>query len=172
MKLYRFSPIMSEDGLREAIRYTHRACHKLCKESVGEYLPVSGNVGIFCHDYDEYEYLTNLRKELTDETPNYNGKYFPLKYPITIEADGDVPAATYSYLYIRKVDPYRSQVGDVDFVMPPTEQAAMKRGLTVGDFRKGARLFERLDENMIELWKPAYDVASYIVTEPMSQKVK
>ena len=60
MNLYRFSPINSKEELLEAIRHTHLECHKLCKQSLGKYLPAAGNVGIFCHYDKEYEYLTDL----------------------------------------------------------------------------------------------------------------
>lgn len=171
MQLYRFSPIGSESELVDAVKYLHQATHKLCKEVTGEYLPVRRNIGIFCHDYDEFTRLAELRKKLTYPDPNYKGKYFPLKQPfVCVEKDG-VPAARYEYLYIRQVDPYRSQVGDVDFVMPSDRFEAFKSQLAVGDFRAGARVFERPEENMIELWLPHYDVVAYIGTETMNDTI-
>ena len=83
MKLYRFSPIRSQVELLQALEYVHETCNRLCFETVGTYLPVRGNIGIFCHDYAEFTYLTGLREKLTNPSPNYNEKYFPLKQPIT-----------------------------------------------------------------------------------------
>lgn len=172
MKLYRFSPISSESELLDALRYVHEASHKLCKEVTGMYLPVRGDIGIFCHDYGEFTYLTELRKKLTNAAPNYNGKYFPLKQSITFPEKDGVPAAMYTYLYIRQVDPYRSQVGDVDFVMSPEVFERYKMTLQIGEFRSGARLFERPDENMIELWNPENDVLAYIAINDMNEAVQ
>ncbi len=62
MKLYRFSPIKNQAKLEEAIQHIHFACFQLCKQALGRYLPVAGNVGVFCHYDDEYAYLTELRK--------------------------------------------------------------------------------------------------------------
>lgn len=169
MKLYRFSPITTELGLMEALKYLHETSHQLCKQVYGEYLPVRGNVGIFCHDYDEFTRLTELRKNLAHETPNYNSKYFPLKQPITFAEKDGIPAATYEYLYIRQVDPYRSQVGDVDFIVTPDVFNRYNGTLTVDIFAKGARIFGRPEENMIELWLPAYDVICYIAETKMTE---
>lgn len=171
MKLYRFSPITSEEELMAALRYVHETCHKLCHDAVGTYLPVAGNIGIFCHDYDEYTYLTSLREKLTYREPNYKAKYYPLKDSIHFEEKDGIPAATYEYLYVRKVDPYRSHVGDVDFFVSAEVHEKYKDGLTAGDFRNGARLFERPEENLIELWLPQYDVVSFIANAKMQEKV-
>lgn len=171
MKLYRFSPIRSQTDLLQALEYLHETCNRLCFEAVGTYLPVRGNIGIFCHDYAEFTYLTGLREKLTNPSPNYNEKYFPLKQPITLAATDGIPAATYEYLYIRQVDPYRSQVGDVDFVMSPDPFQAYKEKLITGEFRNGARLFERPQENLIELWRPSYDVVSFVANNDMSELI-
>jgi len=171
MKLYRFSPIESEEQLLQAITYAHKACYELCLQVIGEYLPVAGNIGIFTHYEEEFQFLTALRRKLTDETVHYNHKYFKLLTPIRINAEDGVPAATYEYLYIRKPDPYRSQVGDVDFVMDPKKHQALAQSRVTGEFTKRARRFERVEENMIELWDPDIDVIPYIVTRSMSDTI-
>ena len=101
MKLYRFSPIENKVQLLEAIKYTHYACHKLCKQSFGTYLPNAGNMGVFCHYNDEYEQLVAIRKEITEPSDNPDQKYFKLHEPIVIAAQDDVPETTYTHLYIR-----------------------------------------------------------------------
>ena len=168
---YLFSPIESEGQLLEAVTYVHKACHELCLQVTSEYLPVAGNIGIFTHYDQEFQFLAALRQKLTDETVHYNHKYFKLLTPIRIEAQDGVPAATYEYLYIRKPDPYRSQVGDVDFIMDPQKHQVFSQSLLAGEFTKGARRFERVEENMIELWNPDVDVLPYIVTQPMSDTI-
>lgn len=172
MGLYRFSPIASEAELYKVIEYLHKTCHELCFDVFGKYLPVAGNVGIFSHYDNEFADLSKLRSALTAGVPNYNNKYFKLLEPITISAQGDIPEATYEFLYIRNPDPYRSQVGDVDFMLNPSEHEVFKRGLTTNEFHNKARIFSRPEENMIELFDTDKDVLSYVVTSPMSEKAK
>jgi hypothetical protein len=81
MKLYRFSPIESEEMLREAIEHIHVASFNLCQKSFGENLMVAGNIGIFCHYDDEYSFLTTLREKLTQDSDNWNQKYYKLHNP-------------------------------------------------------------------------------------------
>ena len=64
MKSYRFSPIENNEQLLEAITYTHLKCSKLCKEILEKYLPVAGNIGIFSHYDDEYNFFIKYREEL------------------------------------------------------------------------------------------------------------
>ncbi len=172
MKLYRFSPIKNEEQLLEAIKYIHFVCFKLCKQSFGKYLPVAGNVGVFCHYDDEYEFLMRLRKELTEESDNLNQKYFRLHKPIIIIAKNDIPETTYTYLYIRKPDPYRFHVGDIDFVLEEGKYQELKKSLQGGKIIKGARLFERPDLDMIELYDPDVDALAYISPHEMTEKVR
>jgi hypothetical protein len=172
MKLYRFSPIKSEEELFGAIKHIHFECYKLCKQSFGRYLPNAGNVGVFCHYDDEYEYLIKVRKELTEASDNINQKYFRLHKPIVISTRGDVPKTTYTFLYIRKPDPYRHYVGDVDFYLEPKKYKELKQAMLEGKKVKGARVFERPDLDMIELYDPDVDVLGYVSTEKMSEAVR
>lgn len=129
-------------------------------------------MGIFCHSADEFGRLLKLKDELTNSVPNYNNKYFPLKEPITVKAEGKIPGATYEYLYIRKPDSDHPQVGDIDFVLKPAEHEAFKQGLGITEFRNKARIFRRLEDNMIELFDPKKDVFCYVVTGLMRDKIK
>lgn len=171
MKFYRFSPIKSEAELREAIEYIHHACYKLCFQSFGRYLSNAGNMGVFCHYDSEYELLTKLRKELTEPSHNVNQKYYRLHQTIVIPAEGDVPETTYTYLYIRKPDPYRHHVGDVDFFLESEHYTQLKQSLLNGMEMKGARVFPRPDLDMIELYDPDSDVLAYVNTNTMTEKV-
>ncbi|HZM64084.1 MAG TPA: hypothetical protein VFB59_03040 [Candidatus Saccharimonadales bacterium] len=171
MKLYRFSPIKSQQELLRAIEHIHFACYQLCKQSFERYLPNAGNIGVFCHYDDEYEFLTKLRQEMAEASANLNQKYFKLHEPITIPAKDGVPETTYTYLYIRQPDPYRSQVGDVDFYLPQVEYDALKQSLAEGKKIKGARIFPRQDLDLIELYDPDVDCCGYVSTKTMTQKV-
>jgi len=172
MKLYRFSPIKSKEELSEAIKHVHFECHKLCKQSLGKYLPNAGNMGVFCHYDDEYEFLTKLRKELTETSDNINQKYFRLHNPIVITSKGDVPETTYTHLYIRRPDPYRHHVGDVDYYLEPEEYKKLKNSMLAGKKIEGARVFERPDLDMIELYDPDIDALAYVSTEKMLEAVR
>ncbi len=167
MKLYRYSPIKSESELRAAIVYLHEACYRLCFEAFGRYLPVRGNVGVFAHYESEYAFLTSLREKLADPKVHYKNKYYKLRSPISVSRKGEVPGADYDFLYIRRVDPYRSQVGDIDFVLRAEEHEALKARLNADTFVHGARLFGRPEENIVELWSPDVDAAAYVATSPM-----
>ena len=173
MRLYRFSPIQDEDELFEAIKHIHFECHKLCKQSFGYHLPNNaGNIGVFCHYDEEYENLIKIRRELTEPSDNPNQKYFTLLKPIVISAQYDVPETTYTHLYIRKPDPYRHHVGDVDFYLEPGKYKGLKDELIAGKKMKGARVFDRPDLDMIELYDPDVDVLAYVSTEKMSDAVR
>lgn len=173
MKLYRFSPIKHQAQLEKAIRYTHEACNKLCHMALDAYLPAAGNIGIFCHYDDEYEKLTALRQRMTDSTVHFNDKYFKLREPIIIPAKGKIPAATYEYLYIRQPDPYRSQVGDVDFVMRPDKYAELRKLLRSGTAINAARLYNgSSDLDMVELYDPDIDALGYLTTTTMADKIR
>lgn len=163
MKGFRFSPIQNKEQLFEAIRYIHFACHKLCKQSMGTYLPVAGNIGVFCHFEDEYEFLKKLQSELTDLSQSVYSKYFRLHEPFIIPAKDDVPETMYSYLYIRKPDPIKHQVGDVDFYLEQEKHAELKQSLLNGKIIKGARvLANRPELDFIELYDPDIDAWGYI----------
>ena|SRR3989344_2264468 len=172
MKLYRFSPIRNKKQLLEAIKHTHFACYALCKKAFGMYLPNVGNIGIFCHYDDEYASLTALREELTEPSDAFNQKYFRLHDPIVISAKGDVPETTYTHLYIRKPDPYRHHVGDVDFYLEPEKYAELKNALQNGTIIKGARLYYRAELDMVELYDPDVDALGYVSTHTMTEKVR
>ncbi len=172
MKLYRFSPIKSKKGLFLAIKHLHFEAHKLCKQAFGEYYPNAGNIGVFCHYNHEFALLKKIREELTESTNNPDLKYFKLYKPIIIPQQGDVPETVYTHLYIRKPDPYRHHVGDVDFYLDAKAYQKLKQSLLAGTEMKGARVFERPDLDMIELYDPDIDVLTYVSTKMMTEKVR
>ena len=163
MSRFRFSPIQDEMQMMKAIEHIHFACHALCKQSMDRYLPVAGNIGIFCHYDNEYAYLKKLQEKLTDLSKSVYGKYFLLHKPIVIPAKGDIPTTTYSYLYIRKPDPNKDQVGDIDFYLEPEKYIQLKQSLIDGKAVKGAGILpNRPDLDLIELYDPDIDALGYI----------
>ena len=170
MDNYRFSPIKNEEQMMEAIKYTHFSCFELCKNVFGTYLPASGNIGIFCHYDDEYVFLTKLREELTDVNDNWNQKYFRLHKPIIIPKKGDVPETTYTYLYIRRPDKDKPEVGDVDLVLEKDKFEELKNISIDSNKINGVDIFYRPDLDMLRLSAPGIDVLPYITTTFMNQK--
>lgn len=78
-----------------------------------------------------------------------------------------MPETAYTHLYIRQPDPYRYQVGDVDFYLEPEEYRKLKQKVKKGIVKK-ARVFPRPDLDMIELLDPDVDVLGFIATWKMS----
>jgi hypothetical protein len=149
----------------QAIEHMHFSCFKLCRQAFGGYFPVAGNVAIFCHYPEEFETLTRIREELTDASDHINKKYFLLRSPIVIKAADDIPETTYTYLYIRRPDPYRAQVGNLDFVLGKERYQKIKKLLLGGETIKGARLYPGATLEMIELYDPDADVLGYAIPE-------
>jgi hypothetical protein len=172
VKLYRFSPIDSYPDFFEALSYIHEAGNRLCFEALGEYLPVAENIGYFCHYESEYQLLSALRVDLTDPSVNFLGKYFLLNEPLSYASVNAIPAAEYKYIYVRGPDPYRAQVGDVDFVMNQEKFEALKQQLTADPLSNPhARIFPESRLDMIELHHPDIDVLSYIVSNTMTESI-
>ena len=170
MKSYRFSPIQNKNQLLKAIKYTHLKCFELCKKNFGKYLPVAGNIGIFCHYDDEYKFLIKLREELTKKSDNWNQKYYRLHKPIIIPANKDVPGTTYTYLYIRRPD-WHKEVGDVDFVLDPETYNKLKNSLLNGKEIKGIKILDRPNLNLIELFDSDIDIFSLLGSKNMTENV-
>lgn len=172
MKLYRFSPIETKEQLLQAIAHIHLECYKLCKQSFGHYLPTAGNVGVFCHYDQEFNRLIAIRNEMVHPSDNPELKYYELLEPIVIHAQGDIPETTYTHLYIRRPDPYRAQVGDIDFYLEKPAYDKLKQEMLAGKKVPGARVFARPDLDMIELYNPDSDALGYVSTHMMAEKVR
>lgn len=169
---FKYSPIKSKKELLRAIEYTHFACFELCKRYFGRYLPASGNLGIFCHFRDEFLFLTKLREELTEKNANWNQKYFRLYKPIIIPAKRDIPETTYTYLYIRRPDVEKPQVGDVDLVLEKDKFTEFKKLVIEKKVINGVELFYRPDLNMIGMAASDIDALPFITEKYMYENVK
>lgn len=172
MKLYRFSPILTRESLFEAIKHIHIQSHILCMNSFGKYLSNSGNMGVFCHYDNEYEYLKTIQANICKPSDNPNQKYFDLLSPILIPEINNIPEIIYTHLYIRRPDPYRHHVGDIDFYLEVEKYKKMKKEMIKGKIVKDARIFDRTDLDMIELYNPDIDVLAYVSTNQMTHKVR
>jgi len=172
MNSYRFSPIKNESELFEAITYLHFAAHKLLKQTLGYLLPVSGNVGVFCHFEEEFKLLIEIRNMLTDLNDNWNQKYFRLNEPIIIPAKANIPETRYTCLYIRKPEAIHTHVGDVDFYLEPIKYKKLKKSLQSGKVIEGVSIFDRPDLDLIRISDPDIDVSVFVGMYQMSKILK
>ncbi len=164
--------LKNEAQLFKIIEDIHFKCHKLCKQTYGDFLPVAGNIGVFCHDEEEYERLVKIRKELTNLEDNWNQKYFRLYKPIVILAKNGIPKTTYTYLYIRKPEKLNNHIGDVDFYLEPSKYKKLKKSILSGKVIKGVEVFNRPDLNLIRLYDLSYDVSAFIGQKNMEENVR
>jgi len=170
--LFKFSPIKNKSELLKAIEYIHFESFKLCKQKLGYILPVVGNIGVFCHYKDEFEFLTKIRKKWTDLSDNWNQKYFRLHKPIVISAENSIPETIYTYLYIRKPDAEHDQVGDLDFYLEPEKYQKLKQSLLSGKVMEGVRILDRPDLDLIEVYDDRVDVVAFIGQKTMAENIK
>ncbi len=162
MPTFPMSPILHEDQLHHALAHIHKACHTLCFQTLHTYLPVAGNIGIFSHSEEEYEALTTIQANLTDSLDAVYGKYYRLHSPISIQINGEIPSAIYTHLYIRKPDPNKPQIGDLDFYLESKAYAELKQ-YVLGGTVLGARILPNRPElDLIELYDPKLDALGYV----------
>lgn len=163
---------MEPKDLAALIEKIHKGCFTLCYEALGVYLPVAGNIGIFCQSEEDFDRFTKARERLTHPSNNINQKYFELKAPITVQQIGKIPSATYTHLYIRKPNPDSPEAGDVDFVLPQEEYVKLKNRILAGEKVPGASLYNRPGWDTIEIRNPNIDALAYVSTQEMAEKVR
>jgi hypothetical protein len=164
---------MIPQTLLTIIQNIHVNCFTLCKYTIGTYLPIAGNIGIFCQSEDEFETFTKIQKEICEASDNSNQKYFILKNPITIEQTRDIPTTTYTHLYIRKPSPNSPERGDVDFVLGKTEYENLKQEvLNNPNNVPGASIYNRPGWDTIEIRDANISALAYVTTTEMAEKVR
>jgi hypothetical protein len=168
------NPIQSKKELIARILEIHFDCYKLCRDILNKYFDNAGNMGVFCHDEEEYKFLTKLREAMTEPSANPKQKYFKLIEPITVLAHEDIPEITYSHLYIRKPDntPYGKYFGDVDFFLDQDEYEELKSIVISGKKFVGAQIYNRPGWDMIQLSKPTIKSVAFISTKEMTEKIR
>jgi hypothetical protein len=157
--------------LLEIVQRIHVGCFKLCKDATGEYLPIAGNMGIFCQSEEDFNIFTKIREQITEPSANQNQKYYLLKEPIILPQIGDIPQATYTHLYIRKPSVHSPEEGDVDFVLTPAEYEKFKQEVAEGGI-KGASIYNRPGWDNVEVRNPGIKALTYIGTREMAEKVR
>ena len=159
-------------NLLSLIYKIHIDCFKLCKNSLGKYLPVAGNIGIFCQTEKDFNILTELRQKITKKMDNPNQKYYPLLKPIVIPRIKNTPQAIYTHLYIRKPNKNSPQKGDIDFVIGSRDYKKLKQKLKEGIKISGASIYNRPGWDMIELKNQKINALAYIGTKEMTKNIR
>ena len=165
--------IASIEELGKIVFRLHVWCHELCKKAMGCYLPIAGNVGIFCQSQEEYEHLSTLAKTLTESSNNPDQKYFKLLEPCVFSDYQDIPWASYEYLYIRKPAEDSPQLWDIDFVLPPEEFETLKSKIRSGDANPLLKIDEyRPGREMVMIYEDGADALPYISTREMAERMR
>lgn len=155
MKLYRFSPIINEKQLIQAVKYIATQNTRLSKKIMGKKLQIT-SLTVFSHYSKEYKDLLRIVYKLGKLHKENNGPYIGLKKPIRIGNN------LIKYLRIRKPDPYRMQVGCSDF---DVENYADFKNKQLTKNVQTLRLIERTNYEMIEFFDPDFDVLAYVVSK-------
>ena len=158
--------------LNDLISKIHEDCFKLCKDKLGTYLPVAGNIGIFCQSDADYAKYSKIKEDLTYPSSNPDQKYFELKTPIMIDQIGDIPETIYTHLYIRKPNKDSPEAGDVDFVLQEKDYSKMKERVMQGKYGEGVSIYDRPGWDNIEIKSPEINAIAYVSTLEMAQKVR
>ena len=146
--LYRFSPIESEDTLRQTIAYIVERSSALIQVFSPGTMPIE-SVTVCAHYHDEYEYLAKLVGQWGKSAEN---GYIELAEPF-ITNQISIPS-----LRIRQPDPYRSQVGSADFAIDFSNAAKL-----IAQHPKNIRLIQRPHFDLVEFHHPDYDVLAYVL---------
>lgn len=155
--LYRFSPIADKKGLLEAIDWIVVRTIKLGELATNKPYNIS-SLTIFSHYTEEFEQLKNILLEMGTEVAENNGPFVRLTEPHKIEHNN------IDTIRIRKPDPYRMQVGCVDFRVENYEEFKSEYLI---DGVENLRLIQRADYEMIEFFDPDFDVLAYVVSKPL-----
>lgn len=148
MKLYRFSPIKTEEDLYKAFEYIVTELKKLSEQVLDRQMAIN-TLKVFAHYHDEYRYLFELISKKGEDAP-FNSE--TSHYSIVKE---NIAGENIEYLGVRVVDPYRLHVGCGDFEVDNFKDFENKVNLS-GFIRK-------VDKEMIEIWHPDFDVLGYVV---------
>ncbi len=156
MQLYRYSPIKTKEQFLEAISYVAEKNLELCEKVVVVRFPIT-SLTVFAHYRDEYEHLKVLLEGMGDFVGDTNGPRIALHEPIVL---GDNAV---THLRVRNPDPYRAQVGCVDFDV--SNYVTFKKDFLASHL-ENLRLLVRHEYELIEFFDPDYDVLAYVLSDP------
>lgn len=157
--------------LHQLLIQIHKDCFQICNISLGKYLPVAGNIGVFSQNEADYKNFMTVREILIESSDNPNQKYFRLKNELIIPKIDVIPQTTYTHLYIRKPDPspYGKYLGDIDFVVDGKEYDELKNNVKN---IAGAELYDRPGWDTIQITNPNIKSIAYVSTKEFAEKVR
>ncbi len=156
-RLYRFSPIKTQEELLESIRYIDSQATELSNKIIKKEYPLS-SLTVFSHYADEFEQLKEILFEMGEQQAENNGPYVKLTNSLALGS------GALKFLRIRKPDPYRMQVGCCDFDVPDYAEFKINYLHTK---TYNLRLIERADYEMIEFFDPDFDILAYVISRPL-----
>jgi hypothetical protein len=156
MKLYRYSPIQNNEGCTKALEYIQQKLRELSGHVIEEELPIN-TLKIFAHYEDEYTFLKEWVDSIgkNEDEGSRTSYYVRPNIPMVINND------PIEFVGIRVPDPYRSQVGCGDYVVPNFDKFKSKY-LGKSPF---VREVPHQRYEMLEFFHPDIDVLGYIVKE-------
>lgn len=149
-KLYRFSPIISDEDLQKVWNYLTVELQKLSEKVLGEVLPVS-ILKVFPHYLDEYDYLY---KTISEKGPKSS---FASDKNLYVDVSEMIEGNKITAIGVRIVDPYRMQVGCGDYEVDNFSEYREKhiKSPYVRDAKDSVE--------MLEIWHPDFDVLGYVI---------
>lgn len=156
MKLYRFSPLSTNDACQEALEYIDEKLRELSRLIIDERPPVN-TLKIFAHYNEEYIFLKQWANSIgkSEDSSSATSYYVKPFKPTVINTD------SIEYIGIRVPDPYRAQVGCGDYVVDNYDEFKDKYLNSSPYIREVAHQ----KYEMLELFHPDMDVLGYIVKE-------
>lgn len=164
---------MSEDKLFSRIETISNNCHEIIYRSLGKYLDVSGNIGVFCQSKNEYKEFMRFSKVLIKKSDDPKQKYYQLIDPIVISYKGIKLDAIYTHLYIRKYDSssYGRYLGDVDFILSNKDYLELKYRVEK-EALDGAQMYDRPGWDTIQFTNSEINAVAYVSTKEFAEKVR
>jgi hypothetical protein len=148
-KLYRFSPIKTEEDFDKVLEYLVNELENLSLKYFEEKLPIN-TLKVFAHYPEEYDFLYKLvyklgpKAVLSSETSYY------------VNVNKKIKDYKIDYIGLRIVDPYRMQVGCGDYEIKNFNEIKEK-------FKNTSQYIREFSDDMIEIWDPDSDVLGYVV---------
>ena len=171
MKLYRFSPVEDKEHVLEAIGYVIKQATKLFFNVVGEANCTIEYATLFAHYNDEYDKIVSVLKMMGELEEANNGVRVKLSEPLefsggSVEVNGEMVNISHQikYVRVRKPDPYRMQVGCVDFEEEDYDYFKDLYGM----YTRNPRTIEREQYEMLEFHDPNIDVLAYMVSPSLN----
>ncbi len=156
-RLYRFSPIADKATFLKAINWIVVKTIKLGELATNQPYNIS-SLTVFAHYPQEFEQIKIMLLEMGTEVAENHGPFVKLTKPLNIESNN------IDTVRIRRPDPYRMQVGCVDFKVENYEEF---KNTYLTNEPENLRLIEREDYEMIEFFDPNLDVLAYVVSKQL-----